>query len=144
LEFFERPDGELVFLEVGARPPGGKSGICYEKNTGFSYDIAHFQAQLRLPIDLQEHQSDEFYSWAFLPLKAGKVVRLNTPTLQSHFHIDWFIKKGDITKSSPNLISASNMGGIIYFNHRDYSILVEDFDKLRNFDATEIIKNVND
>lgn len=137
LEVFETAKGELIFLEVAARPPGAFTTQIHEKNSGINYETLHFRLLLGLPVNTTETINNDTYTWAFIPKKSGTIKKLNTPEINSQFDIDWKVSVGDDSKQGKDILDASNIAGMITYHNASYEKLYGDFEKLRNFKAIE-------
>ena len=137
LEIFQRAHGELVFLEIACRAPGGMIVQMHEKHTGVNVEQAHFAMQMGLEFELNKYQKDGPYcAWAWFPLVKGKVIGIRSLDIKSHHEIFWEIKPGEIYKKPQSLIDFA--GGIILWND-DYHKLRADFDYLAHLKQPAII-----
>jgi len=140
LEFFENDSGEIIFLEIAARPPGAKLAYTYEKTYGLNIELAHFMAQLGMPIDVRDEVVGDYYIWIYLPRKDGRIERLNEPPIKSLYTIDWYVSVGDVTNASKDMVKKSELSGVMFAHNSNYNELQEDFYNLKEFDATEVSK----
>lgn len=140
LEIFQRPNGELVFLEIACRAPGGMIVQMHEKHTGINVEQAHFAMQMNLEFDLSKYKKGPYCAWAWFPLIDGKVKGFRELDIKSLHEIFWKIKLGDTYQKAQSLIDFG--GGIILWND-DYKILRADFDYLANL-TQPVIMTEND
>lgn len=131
LEVFKTVQDELVFLEIGARPPGGYIVPTYYKMYGVNLEILHYQVQLGLPITIPEQSTSLYAASCYFPSKKGVVLELKRPNLQCKHSMKFFVKVGEQLHPSVGLDGAS--GAIMYWSD-NYSTLLADFELLRNFD----------
>lgn len=140
LELFELSNGELVFLEVGARSAGGYVVPCFDQTFGFNYQQAHFEARLGLPIDTTIHIPKHYHSWAFLPMQSGTVTALHEPNIQSDYRIEWNVKVGDTVQTSADIYNTDSIAGVIFYQNKDYDVLYEDFKRLNEYKAVSVCR----
>lgn len=134
LEVFVRPNGECVFLEIAARPPGAFHVRVHECNTGINLEEAHFRAQLGLNIEVRERNDEEHYAGAALPKKKGKVNALLEPSLEGLASIEWHVSVGDELEASTSLAVRSEAAGMLTLRHTNYEQLKETFLRLNEFE----------
>lgn len=129
LELFKRSNGELVFLEVAARPAGLQTASMYKKYLNVDLNEAH--ALLHIDEKYMPHVNLGTYSaYISYPCKDGYIKELKIPELKSSHEIIWFVKEGDTTKAVENL--ADRACEIILWNN-NYEYLQEDFLFLKEF-----------
>lgn len=131
LEVFKRHNGELIFLEVAARPAGAQVPIVYQKALNISIREAHILLQIdpNYNPDLRQSMYCGFVSY---PKKLGIVSFLNIPFIKSEYTIHWDIKIGD-QLVDPDKISDVAGSIVLWNNHFDQ--LKEDLNYLKKFDA---------
>lgn len=133
LELFISSLDEMIFLEVGARPPGLFSVPVYQKTFGINlYDI-DFLIQIGEDVNkwLKHHQIKEYTPASFIafPKLNGTVSKLVHPSLQSQFSLEWLVKEGDIIKRTSTNVDFA--GHIVYWN-KNYDKLRSDFEYFKN------------
>ena len=138
-EIFITDQDELIFLEIACRPSGGMVPDIIERMTGMQIDLEHIKARLDLPVQLPNKKIDEYYMWAYIPRKAGRVKQLLEPDLKSEYEITWDIKVGDEIFSEEDeeaaiVFQSSHRAGSIVVRNRDYDQLYQDFLKLRTME----------
>lgn len=138
-EAFRKSNGEWVFLEIGARPPGAYSCQVHEINTGVNFETAHFKNQLNLPVELKDDYSGGFYAWVYLPKLAGKIIRLNEPDIKSRYEITWYVNVGDTVTASEHIASDSELAGLMFIHNKSYEELLQDFMSLKDFVAMDVV-----
>jgi biotin carboxylase len=126
LEVFRRPNGELVFLEVACRAPGGMIVQMHEKHCGINFEQAHFSMQMNLPFSVQP-QRGHHCAWAWFPLQEGTVQGFRPLSIKSPHELHWKIKVGEKYHAAESLIDFA--GAILLWNE-DYYQLYEDFNYL--------------
>ena len=134
LEVFKTKDGELVFLEIAARPAGAQTPQVYQKSLDLDCSIreAHIllQADPNYSPNIKQTGHACFISY---PKKQGLVTTLNTPNkdlIKSEYVCDWLIKIGDTLKDADK-ISDVALDIVLYNN--DYNQLQRDVDYLKTF-----------
>ena len=137
MEIFERNDGSLIFLEVGARPPGGKSPFCYK--VMFNVDLFHHDllAQIGILNNLNKNitYSGNSCLWGIVPKKYGRINSIKKPEIKSNIDIKWSIKEGDyIDKITSSITSPA---GIFTATNTSYWDLYQDFKLLTKINFYE-------
>lgn len=141
-ELFLTPEGEVVFLEIAARPSGALVVPTIEKITGVNIEIAHFNLRLGRPVSITQHPATVFSLFCYIPKKNGKIIRLKLPALKSETTVEWHVKPGDETKplavtEDDIMLKPSNIAGIIVLNNADFASLYEDFITLKTAEFIE-------
>ena len=139
LEIFQRPNGELVYLEVACRAPGGAIVQMHEKHCGINFEQAHFVMQMGLEFNMQHFQKGPYCAWAWFPLAEGKILGFRSLDIKSPHQIAWKVKVGEIYQKAKSLIDFA--GSIILWND-DYEILRRDFDYLAQLNEPPVITQV--
>ena len=126
LEVFERPGGELVFLEIAARAPGAMAPLVSEKRWGLNIELAHFRLQLG---EVPELPGEPRCSAGFVyfPRPAGTVPELDLPDLTSEHTVTWFVRPGERTQPSRDISEA--VAGVLLWNP-DHAALLGDLERL--------------
>ncbi|MGS1023950.1 ATP-grasp domain-containing protein [Burkholderia glumae] len=128
--FFDDTNGNIVFLEIAARVPGGIGVPFHEKNS----HINLIDANLYYTVDpawldeIRPIASDNVVS-ALLPVGHGTVIKLNEPEIESRYEIIWNIKLGEIVNSR----SLVDNAGILTLYNDDRVTLRRDFERLQNY-----------
>lgn len=136
LELFQRENGELIFLEIACRAPGGMIVQMHEKHTGINFEQANFAVQMGIPFDPQQIQSGPYCAWAWFPIVAGKVLGFKKLNIKSEHNIFWKIKPGEVYENAQSLIDYA--GGILLWND-NYQKLRQDFDYLAQLKDSAVI-----
>jgi biotin carboxylase len=138
MEVFERPNGELVLLEVCDRPPGGEMRWMYMTADGMDIEEAHFN--LRIGNDVSSIIGTTYgknnAAWTGFPCPQGTILKLNNPDIHSEFDINWKVDVGDETLASRNLDTPK--AGILKMTNHDNSLLVSDYEVVKNFAFVEV------
>lgn len=134
LEVFKTKEGELVFLEIAARPAGAQTPQVYQK--ALNLDSSIREAHILLQTDPDYSPNIEQIGHACFisyPKKQGSVTLLNTPDkdlIQSEYICDWLVKVGDTLKDADKISDVAL--NIILWNN-DYNQLQQDVDYLKTF-----------
>lgn len=128
LEFFRRPNGEVVFLEIAARPVGGDVVHCYEKMTGLNFQELHYKLNMHTSVEPKPLAITEYHGWGYYPKKSGLVTQLSRPMLDSEYKQQWHIKVGDVLDNSSSIL---DIAGKVYFYNDNYCEFKADFEKLK-------------
>ncbi len=132
LEVFLNQQGELIFLEIAARPPGLVGDLLYQKHLNISIEKAHFLLQLGEYKTSSENHSVANYAarYIFPVSQSGRIVaHTHRKTLHSTFIEDFRVAINDNVKKSKDLF---NVAGTMVLWHEDYSTLRKDFLTLSN------------
>jgi biotin carboxylase len=128
-EIFVKPDGEIVFLEIGARSPGGIATPMYRLAYNIAYEDTAFKIEMDIPFKLEPTYNRHYMS-GILPILPGKVKQLIKPQLSSQFDMQWLVNVGAVLGPCKSL---RDKAGTITVWNEDYQILWEDFKYLKNF-----------
>ena len=134
LEFFIKPDGELVFLEIAARAPGGLLSKSVQHVVGYDIESLNFHLQIDSKYHLlQDSTSSNNYAfWCWVPKKAGVLRSEIQIPIRSEHDWEWYIRQGDYTSVDAAINSPAC--GIIGHNS-DFDVLYEDFMNLQNYEV---------
>ncbi|WP_440683460.1 ATP-grasp domain-containing protein [Cysteiniphilum halobium] len=102
LEVFKKADGELVFLEIACRAPGGSVPKAHEVQYNANIEENHFRLQMGLPI-VEDTKTGLYSAWLWYPVKPGILKETHAPDINSAYEIIWKIKKGDRLKRPTSL-----------------------------------------
>ena len=145
MEIFESEKGdlaslnELIFLEMGARPPGGPLVDLHESQWGINMNYLHYACQMGIPVSQRPQASPErYYAWAFFPIIPGTIKTINELDLRCDVKIDLAVREGQHFSENyfireevmflPKYIAAT-----VFISHNDYDVVREDFETLRHF-----------
>lgn len=133
--FLDQATGEPVFLEIAARVPGGIGVPFHEQNSGINLIDAnlYLSAGSELLHSLAPRHLNNVVS-ALLPLRKGRIVRLNDPQISSQFHINWRVEPGMTVDSR----SLADTAGILTFSNDDQAALRRDFEYLQAYQPVEV------
>jgi len=128
MEIFQNSAGELVFLEVGARPPGGMISDMIDK----TFNINMVNLHLKITSGLQKsnvkiNKRHSHYFWMYFPKNKGEVKEVRAPRISSNHNINWYVKKGDVILKNDQQLDKSCS---VIANNTNYEVLAEDFDRL--------------
>lgn len=129
-ELIVRDGNEVVFIESGARSPGGDVIGRYIDTFGVNILEVDWRIQSGVPYDLTLESCTEFSFWAFAARPSGTVTKLNTPSLSSSITVDWFISPGDVISRST---SFEEPAALITGRNSDYDALSADFRSILDF-----------
>ncbi|MBN2478761.1 MAG: ATP-grasp domain-containing protein [Parachlamydiales bacterium] len=130
LEFFvEKQSNELIFLEIGARPPGKNICFMHEKNFDVNLYELTLRCELGLPLNINLKEN-LYHSLIHLACYPGIVNKLNPPKLKSHTEIAWHIKINDNISRYP-LSLKEGVAADILLQNTNYDELLEDFYMLK-------------
>ena len=140
LEVFVTPKSEIIFLEIGARPLGSLIPQIYKKNLNIDFYLHHFKLRLNQKTKIEESLSSERYYWLIFPNKTGVVKKLNKPDIKSPHELTWSVKEGGkTTKSKDYSTSGHNYSVKIILRNTDIEQLDKDYEKLKHFQAVEVV-----
>ncbi|CAN5307044.1 hypothetical protein BH10PSE19_BH10PSE19_10700 [soil metagenome] len=130
MEIFRKQNGELIFLEIGARTPGGLISLAYEKATGVSWALEHFRLQMQLPLKYLLPTQHRFTcGWFFVPRAEEAIIQVKKLHWQSHSQeIRWHVELDQQLTSSQSLLDVAVEG---FFWDEDYQHVLHDFYSLR-------------
>jgi biotin carboxylase len=129
LELFLRDNGELVFLEVGARFKGLAGLAAMQQN----YGIALLNVALEIESGIKSHPWDQEQAYCFdgvIPKRPGVVLELIEPDLESEFSIKWGVQVGETIGQG---LSLSDNGGTFLVWNNDYDAVRRDFERLATY-----------
>lgn len=137
LEVFKSSNGELIFLEVAARPAGAKIPEMYKKNLNIMIREAHILLQVDANY-MPNISPNGFSAYISYPTKLGQVTNLNQPMIKSEHQLIWNIQPGDILKAPDKI---SDVAGSIILWNNDFNQLTKDIDYLKTFNAFHVNGN---
>ncbi len=129
-EVFVRENGDLIFLEIAARVPGGL-GVPYHLANG-NINLIDANIYLTMGCDLRSKLSPFMRNnviSALLPVGNGIIKSLNEPSISSRYEIDWYVHEG-MSVNSRSLVDAA--GVLMAFND-DPVALRSDFVSLQDY-----------
>lgn len=131
MEIFLTPAGELVFLEVAARPPGGDMRAVYLRCLGFDIDVAHFLLRAGEPFEPPADGAERYGGWFIHPRHKGTVAEIDLPELVSEQDLRLMVTVGDVIDADSRHIVEPPSAELMLFN-ADFGGLERDVDKLRD------------
>lgn len=135
-EFFQRPSGEFVFLEIACRAPGAMIVEFHEKRCGINIEQAHFSLQMGISPDLTLKKPLLPCAWAWFPKTEGTLRGWRPLAIQSPHQFHWYVKPGDYCHAATSLIDRA--GGVLLWNEDD-STLRQDCDYLAQLQESVLI-----
>lgn len=135
MEIFVTASQELIFLEVGARPPGASAALMYQHDFGMSFANLYFRVLAQIPY---EFKSDRLgYSlWAYLPKNIGVVEKIIQPNLLGSYEVDWFIQQGDQVEGPLSMVDPA---GKLFVKDNNYLALQQDFEFLKQYQPCQMV-----
>jgi biotin carboxylase len=126
MEVFVDRRGEPVFLEVAARAPGLLIVPLYERQFGINMPDLELDLQMGLePSAARPTSGYHFYS--LIPSRAGKVVQLREPEIDSAYELTWKIAPGQSLKPCTSNL---DQVGSMFVSSESYERLCRDFESL--------------
>lgn len=143
LEIFRTESGEIIFLEIAARPVGGLVIPIHEYTTGINLELEHFKAQLGIQDIIKEKHEGDYFAWAYLPKQIGIIEKLESPSIKSKYNLTWFVSEGEniselLLKDNDMIFADHLLAGKIIWHHPDYEILYQDFDTLKKINLIRL------
>lgn len=138
MELFLTQQDEIIFLEVSARPPGALLNLTHQINFGINLMDEDFFMQSGLTLNLPQNKTNEQSFWVLFPLLPGKIVKLQTPVLQSRCEMTWFVAKDDIIDPDQCKNIVGKSAHAVVFNE-DKTILKNDFELIKNYQVIQVI-----
>jgi len=130
-EFFDKEDsGELVFIEIAARPPGALLSTNLNRQFGLNLFNADYCLKSGEFFEYFERPIEQYSFSGFAPNQHGEVAALNTPTVQGEIECNWLVKIGDHLHHPTSL--PDRCVTFIVCN-KDYEQLKTDMYKLESF-----------
>ncbi len=130
-EFFVQENtGEIIFLEIAARVPGGIGVHFHEINSNINLIDANLYLTVNRELlsKIKPAQKNNVVS-ALLPVGSGLVQKLNEPDIQSPFDISWTIEVG----TQVDCRSLIDTAGVLTFRNDNIKVLRSDFEKLQSY-----------
>jgi hypothetical protein len=137
LECFMTPSGELVFLELGARPPGGDMVGLYKRCLGLDLDLAHFLLRAGEPFRLELSGDGSYGAWGVHPKRAGRVLAIEMPEFLSESRVKLNVAVGDTIDSGSRSLMGEAAAEFWLYN-KSFALLDRDIDVLRELQLCAI------
>lgn len=99
-EFFVRDD-KIHILETAHRPPGGPITKMYQ--AAFRQNILELEILSLLNVKLDKSYLHNYAYWSFVPPKAGKILKINSPNFSGIKELQCFSKVNDILQAPTSL-----------------------------------------
>jgi formate-dependent phosphoribosylglycinamide formyltransferase (GAR transformylase) len=129
MELFVQGD-RLVFVEVAARPPGGRVCEMYEQTYQLNIIDCAFRTQLGLPLP-EKIPTGTYGAWLNTPYQAGMVTHIKNDSFFEAFNsvciAQWYIKMNQILANPVGLWSVA---ASIFMTNSNLEQLEDDFDAL--------------
>jgi biotin carboxylase len=139
--FLQRGTQELVFLEIAARTGGALITNVYEKVFGVNIEETNYLIQMGLTNKVTIHQRNIYAGFLNFPYIKGVVQRIKKPDISIDHEFLEFVKPNDELYQAKNLLDISCS---IIFWDKDYNVLSQNFDLLKNYQPLELTTNIND
>jgi biotin carboxylase len=137
LECFRTRSGELVFLELSARPPGGDLVGIYEYCFGFDMDVAHFMLRAGEPYQLDVRTPTRFGGWVIHPRRQGVVESIRVPAFESRSRVQLNVSVGEqIVAGSRHIVDEPAAEFWLYSD--DYAQVERDSRALKDIQLCEM------
>ncbi len=147
LEVFKNKQGELIFLEVAARPAGAKVREMYLKRThGVDFSWLHLRLNFGFGIEKQLAQLQDESKWGpytamfqmLRPEETGILMRKRMPKFSnSQYDITWYAEEGDTL--SPNESVLDTIFSSLMWNN-EFEALEKDYQSLNQQRLIEVVK----
>ena len=137
MEFFRLDNDDLIFVEVAARPPGGRIVDLHQRQWNINMELEHLKCQRGIKQLIGLEPPSQYFAWAYIPLQPGEVIDLDMPMFLSHVNIDWNVKPGNIFQESHfdmkdvTYLKKYLAATIVIYND-NYEELMSDFNIIRN------------
>lgn len=139
MEMFVKQNGEIVFLEVSARPPGAYLNLTHRINHGINLMDIDFALQSGLTMDITQAEKIEKAFFAMFPLAPGRVSALKTPLVNSRFDMIWHVDQGEaIPPDHCKNLKYKAAHAIFYANN--LAQLRADFNVVKHHQAIEVVR----
>ncbi|WP_414041537.1 acetyl-CoA carboxylase biotin carboxylase subunit family protein [Acidithiobacillus sp. M4-SHS-6] len=129
-------DGEPVFLEVAARPPGGCVANVYRSAYGVNILDLDLLLQLGLPLP-SVHFHGGYGFWAYFPTRDGIVAGRHAPALANDYRLEWRVDTGARTYAATNM---SQTAGIVVASGNDFESVRNDFEVVIRHNALTMLE----
>ena len=133
-EIFYSDKGELVFLEVGARPPGMDICSVYKELFDVSLQTLSLEIELGLRLYLGK-PADKYIIWAHIPTIPGEVCQLNEPEVLGNLDLEFRVKIGDLVESGVSYLGCM---GKLRIADRSFLSLKKDFELIKHFEFVKM------
>ena len=131
MEVFGTPDGELVFLEVAARPPGGEMRAVYLRTHVVDIDLAHYLLRAGEPYAVRPRPTGELGAWVITPRRAGRVSAVDVPALRSEHTVRVHVSVGEtVARASAHIVEPPSAEFMVF--GADRAAFGHDMDLLRD------------
>lgn len=132
LEFFITHSGQVIFLEVAARPAGGGIVPMYEKIFGLNlWEIATHLQMRPETLDIKSYKIHKYAGFACFPRPEGIVRKISWPEIRSRV-----VSKScaiNVGEHSTSSMSSTDNAACIFFESDCYEDVRKDFEELRDF-----------
>lgn len=131
LEVILKPNEDIIFLEIGARPAGGEIWRGYDH--AFGIDLVRALLSIELGQSISVNPAKEFSptGWTYFTRQPGEVTAISEPTLKSSFvKFDWKVSIGSSTSKSAFVFDRA---GTAFYSDLSPAVVLDDANYLRNF-----------
>jgi hypothetical protein len=137
MECFRLRSGELVFLEISARPPGGDMVGIYRYCFGIDLALAHFVLRAQEPYRLELNEQTRFAGWALHPHRQGRVRAVRVPSFRSEYELRLTVAVGDVIDASSQHI-VDRPAAEFWLYSDDYDRVAEDCQVISRLQLCEV------
>ncbi len=137
LEVIKKADGELVFVEVAARPPASMVPKTYKKHLGISIMESHILLQIDDDY-LPNINYGPYSAFVIYPKLKGIVSKFNEPVISSSYEVSYNMKLGDELTAAEKV---RDIAASILFSNDNPDELMRDYLSLNIFQLYEVIAN---
>lgn len=104
-ELFVTNSGEIIFLEIAGRLPGGITIPTYKKFNGVNLAANDFNLQIGLPVEASTNNDVLYTFGADVPVKQGRVTAITPPAeTEGHEHeLKYYVEVGQEFESADSL-----------------------------------------
>lgn len=134
LELFITTDGELIFLEIAHRGPGGDIPHIHKLNSNIDFNKNMFLLSLKEPPQINIEDKNMYFGWIHFPLIEGKCIKIKNPPIDyteiiNNINIGDFIDK-------PNYIS--EIAGKIFITSNSASEIENKWRNINDYQHIEV------
>ncbi|WP_395375214.1 acetyl-CoA carboxylase biotin carboxylase subunit family protein [Marinicella sp. W31] len=136
LECFRKNDGELVFLEVAARPPGGDVVGIYQYAFGFDIELIHLMLRSGVGVEIKQLIPNRYGAWISFPKEKGHIEEIRVPELACKTKMEINVEKGmNCEVEATNIVNGE--AAVFWLYTEDYTNLEKDYALLKNHKLCE-------
>ena len=133
MELFKKPDGEIVFLEIAARPSFGFVPKMYEHYMGVDLEEMHYRCQMGLSLPAIKPLSERKESsvgWLWYPKISGEVTSLSKRLpIKSEHDIQYCVRATEKLEGAETL---RDYVATVFMVNPDRAQLIADFNVMKS------------